>query len=50
MEMDKVRRGPQVKMFGNEKCQICERKADGYHYNVLSCQGEREAPGPARFV
>lgn len=34
-----MRRGPQVKMFGNEKCQICQRKADGYHYNVLSCQG-----------
>ncbi|CAG5098980.1 Oidioi.mRNA.OKI2018_I69.XSR.g16141.t1.cds [Oikopleura dioica] len=39
METDKVRRGPQVKMFGDEKCQICKRKADGYHYNVLSCQG-----------
>ena len=41
-EMDGIRRrkrGPSIKLFGNELCQICNRKADGYHYNVLSCQG-----------
>ena len=42
-ETDGIRRrkrGPSIKLFGNELCQICNRKADGYHYNVLSCQGE----------
>ena len=35
----KAKRGPSVKLFGDEMCSICGRKADGFHYNVLSCQG-----------
>jgi hypothetical protein len=36
----KLKRGPSIKLFGNEMCKICDRKADGFHYNVLSCQGK----------
>ena len=36
----KSKRGPSIKLFGDEVCSICGRKADGFHYNVLSCQGK----------
>jgi hypothetical protein len=34
----KSRKGPAPKLFGNEKCKICQSKATGFHYNVLSCE------------
>jgi len=34
----KTRKGPAPKLFGNEACKICESKATGFHYNVLSCE------------
>jgi hypothetical protein len=33
------RRGPSKKLNGDERCSICTRRANGYHYNVLSCEG-----------
>ena len=34
----KSRKGPAPKLFGNELCKICDSKATGFHYNVLSCE------------
>ena len=34
----KSKKGPAPKLFGNEKCKICESRATGFHYNVLSCE------------
>ena len=34
----KSRKGPAPKLFGNELCKICDAKATGFHYNVLSCE------------
>jgi len=33
------RKGPAPKLFGTERCTICDSKATGFHYNVLSCEG-----------
>jgi len=33
------RKGPAPKLFGSERCSICNSKATGFHYNVLSCEG-----------
>ena len=35
----KLRKGPAKKLDGLEKCKICEEKASGYHYGILSCEG-----------
>ncbi|CBY18246.1 unnamed protein product [Oikopleura dioica] len=32
------KKGPAPKLFGNETCKICDAKATGFHYNVLSCE------------
>lgn len=34
----KSKKGPAPKLFGNEKCKICDSRATGFHYNVLSCE------------
>ena len=34
----KSKKGPAPKLFGNERCKICDSKATGFHYNVLSCE------------
>ncbi|CAG5114102.1 Oidioi.mRNA.OKI2018_I69.chr2.g8173.t1.cds [Oikopleura dioica] len=34
----KNKKGPAPKLFGNETCKICDAKATGFHYNVLSCE------------
>jgi len=36
---EKRKKGPAVKLDGNEVCLICKDKASGYHYGVLSCEG-----------
>ncbi|CAG5109663.1 Oidioi.mRNA.OKI2018_I69.chr2.g4178.t1.cds [Oikopleura dioica] len=33
------RKGPAPKLLGDEECEICGQTANGYHYNVLSCEG-----------
>lgn len=38
MPKRKSKKGPAPKLFGNEKCKICESRATGFHYNVLSCE------------
>ena len=38
MPRKKSKKGPAPKLFGNEKCKICESRATGFHYNVLSCE------------
>lgn len=35
----RARKGPAPKLQGDEKCTICDHKATGFHYNVLSCEG-----------
>jgi len=35
----KSRKGPGRKIRVNEKCTICNARATGFHYNVLSCEG-----------
>lgn len=35
----RARKGPAPKLFGSERCTICDSKATGFHYNVLSCEG-----------
>ena len=34
----KSKKGPAPKLFGNERCKICDSRATGFHYNVLSCE------------
>ena len=33
------RKGPAPKLLGDELCEICGQTANGFHYNVLSCEG-----------
>lgn len=33
------KKGPAPKLLGNERCEICGHLANGFHYNVLSCEG-----------
>jgi hypothetical protein len=33
------KKGPAPKLLGNERCEICGQLANGFHYNVLSCEG-----------
>ena len=35
----KMKKGPAKKLDGLERCKICEEKASGYHYGILSCEG-----------
>ena len=38
MPRKKSKKGPAPKLFGNERCKICDSRATGFHYNVLSCE------------
>ena len=37
--LHRSRKGPGRKIRVNEKCTICNARATGFHYNVLSCEG-----------